>query len=575
MNKTLKIQSGQATSAGIKAINQDFHGLMQADGYLLESKGIACAIADGISSSDVSQIASETAVKNFLADYYSTADTWSVKKSAFKVLQASNAWLYSQSQNSPNRFNKDKGYICTFSALVIKSNTAHTFHSGDSRIYRLANNKLEQITPDHRRVISQDTIYLTRALGVHPQLDLDYQTLPIQLGDIFILATDGIYEWIEAHDICSIIKSNQTDLNQAAQLILDHALNAGSLDNLTLQIINIVELPDQQLNEVKQHVRSLPLPDKLEARKEFDGYRIIRNIYISSRSHVYLAQDLQSMQQVIIKTPSTELQNNQDYLERFLIEDWIAKRLNNPHVLKAFEAPRKKSFLYNVTEYIEGQSLSQWMIDHPKPDIDTVRKIILQVVKGLQAFHRQEMLHQDLRPNNIMIDATGTAKIIDFGAIQVAGLTDMQPEQTHQSILGTAQFTAPEYYLGHKADARADIFSLGVICYQMLSGNLPYGNGISRIQTPADLRKLHYHSLCISQPHIPQWIDDTIKKAVSLEPKKRYYEVSEFSFDLQQPSREFIHKTRPPLIERDPVMFWQGLCGILLLIIVLQAMNMI
>ena len=98
------------------------------------------------------------------------------------------------------------------------------------------------------------------------------------------------------------------------------------------------------------------------------------------------------------------------------MEDWIAKRINNPHVLKALPAKRKRNYLYIVTEFIDGQNLSQWIIDNPKPKIEIVRNIIEQVAKGIQAFHRQEMIHQDIRPNNIMIDASGTVKIIDFGS---------------------------------------------------------------------------------------------------------------------------------------------------------------
>src|SRR5690606_25145395 len=101
------------------------------------SKGIVVAIADGISSSNVSQIASETAIAGFIEDYYCTPEAWSVKLSAQRVLQAINSWLFSQTHNSPYRFDKDKGYICTFSALILKSHTAHLLHSGDTRIYRL------------------------------------------------------------------------------------------------------------------------------------------------------------------------------------------------------------------------------------------------------------------------------------------------------------------------------------------------------------------------------------------------------------------------------------------------------
>ena len=148
-------------------------------------------------------------------------------------------------------------------------------------------------------------------------------------------------------------------------------------------------------------------------------------MHASSRSHVYLAMDTESDTQVILKTPSIDLQGDPAYLERFLIEEWIARRINSPYVLKPCLQTRKRNYLYIVTEYIKGQTLTQWMIDHPKPDVESVRGIVEQIAKGLRAFHRLEMLHQDLRPANIMIDMTGTVKIIDFGSTRVAGLMEM------------------------------------------------------------------------------------------------------------------------------------------------------
>ncbi len=125
------------------------------------------------------------------------------------------------------------------------------------------------------------------------------------------------------------------------------------------------------------------------------------------------------------------------------------------------------------TEYIDGQTLTQWMIDNPKPDLETVRGIVEQIAKGLRAFHRMEMLHQDLRPDNIMIDKTGTVKIIDFGSTRVAGVAEAAPPTDRDDILGTAQYTAPEYFLGEGGSPRSDLFSLGVITYQMLTGGCP------------------------------------------------------------------------------------------------------
>ena len=101
------------------------------------------------------------------------------------------------------------------------------------------------------------------------------------------------------------------------------------------------------------------------------------------------------------------------------------------------------------------------------------------------AFHRKEMLHQDLRPQNVMIDATGTAKIIDFGSTYVAGIAENISPLAQGEMLGTVQYMAPEYFLGEGGDTRSDLFSLGVIAYQMLSGRLPYGAEVSRARTRA------------------------------------------------------------------------------------------
>lgn len=568
MKKQLKIAVGQSTSKGRKAVNQDSHGVHIPDNYLLDAKGIAIAIADGISSSDVSDIASQTAVNGFISDYYCTADVWSVKHSAQKVLQATNLWLYAQGQNGLSRFNKDKGYVCTFSSIIFKSNSFHILHCGDSRIYRLANNSLEQLTQDHRRVVSEDTSYLTRALGIQSQLDFDYSMQSLEINDVFILATDGIYEYIDDSAMLALMSEYKQDLNLACEKIIQHAYDNGSEDNLTIQIAQILELPLHQIDEVQQQVARLPLPPLLEPRMEFDGYQILRSIYISSRSHVYLANDTDTQQQVILKIPSTELRENKPYLESFLMEDWIAKRIDNPHVLTAIESPRKRQYLYNVTEYIKGQSLSQWIVDHPKPKLDQVRGIVSQVAKGLQAFHRQEMVHQDLRPNNIMIDEFGTVKIIDFGATQVGGVMDIGQNRNANDIKGTAQFTAPEYYLGEGGSHRSDIFSLGVITYQMLTGRLPYGTGVSKIKNRRNRQKLVYQSILEDQHPLPPWVDAAIKKAVHVEPLKRYAEVSEFVFDLNTPSASFLKRDKPPLIERNPLAFWQGVSAMLLCVVI-------
>ena len=167
-----------------------------------------------------------------------------------------------------------------------------------------------------------------------------------------------------------------------------------------------------------------------------------------------------------------------------------------------------------------------------------------------------------------MIDKLGTVKIIDFGATSVAGIVEMRTPDAQSHILGTAQYTAPEYFVGESGSASSDMFSLGVITYQMLSGRLPYGTEVAKSRTRSAQKKLRYESVLHEDREIPVWLDGVISKAVHPNPLKRYEALSEYVHDLRHPNRAFLNKTRPPLLERNPVAFWKGLSAILAAIIV-------
>ena len=562
MSRHLQVAVGQYSDKGRKELNQDFHGVCIPREPQLSAKGIAVALADGISSSQVSQEAAQSAVTGFMEDYYCTADAWSVKKSSEHVLTAVNSWLHSQTQHSQHRYDRERGYVCTFSALVIKSTTAHLFHVGDARIYRLRGEQFEQLTEDHRVWISSQQSYLARALGMDRKVEIDYLALQLEAGDLFLLATDGVYEHTDAPCVRSAIAA-APDLDTAARVIADEALARGSGDNLTVQLVRIDELPAPEANEVYRQLSDLPCPPLLDARDSFDGYQIVRVIKSGSRSHIYLAVDQASGERVVIKTPSVDMQASPAALERFLLEEWIARRINSPHVLKPCSQTRQRHYIYVVTEYIEGQTLAQWLIDNPRPDLPTVRGLLEQIAKGLQAFHRLEMVYQDLKPDNIMIDATGTVKIIDFGATRVAGIEEIASPVEQINLLGAALYAAPEYFLGEAGSSRADLYSLGVIAYQMLAGEFPYGTQVPKSRTRAAQKKLAYKSVLREDREIPAWVDDAIAKAVHPDPYQRYEEISEFIFDLHHPSQAFLSKTRPPLIERHPVAFWKGVSFVL------------
>jgi serine/threonine protein phosphatase PrpC len=563
MARDLTVSIGQCSAAGRKQINQDFHGAIMPTPPLLGTKGIALVLTDGISSSAVSRVASETAVKSFLTDYYCTPDAWSVKQSGARVIAAVNSWLHGETRRSAFAYERDKGYVCTFSALVLRAATAHIFHAGDSRIYRFAGERFEQLTQDHRVIVSSQESYLGRALGINPHVEIDYVSVRAEPGDVFVLATDGVCAHVEPRDMQATIAVHYGDLDAAAQAIVRNALDRGSPDNLTIQIARIETVGEADVPEAPG--ADLPPAPLLEQGAILDGFRILRELHASHRSHVYLAES-PTGQLAALKVPSIEMRDDPAYLRRLMMEEWVARRVRSPHVVRAAEPPARRTALYVALDYVEGQSLAQWMIDHPQPALEAVRDIVEQIAKGLQALHRMEMLHQDLRPQNILIDEAGTVRIVDLGSVRIGGLDE--PDQT---ILGTVQYTAPEYFVGDSTDARADLFSLGVIAYQMLTGRLPYGVEAAKVRTRAHQRRLKYRSAIRADRPIPIWVDGALRCAVHPDPAKRYQALSEFIYDMRHPNPVYSGARRPSLLERNPLLFWKSACALLVLALVIMS----
>lgn len=557
MSASLAISLGQHSDKGRKPANQDFYGALIPAQPALDLKGIAIALADGISSSEVSSVAAQTAIKSFLTDYYGTSDSWPVKTAAHRVISATNAWLHAQTRSRQSD-GVDSGYVCTLSVLVLKSRAAHIFHIGDSRIYRLAGRSLEQLTVDHRVPATAGRFYLGRALGIGGNVEIDYRSVPVGVGDIFVLTTDGVHEHVDGAVIAEAIERHSDDLDAAARHIVDHALGNGSADNLTIQIARVDALPGGEATDFLGQSADLPLPPTVEAGADFDGYRILRPLHANARSQVFLAQDQADGRLCVIKIPGLDMRDDPAFIRRFMMEEWIARRLNSPHALRVHQQDRKRHYLYLATDYVDGQTLTQWMIDHPRPDLNTVRGLIEQIARGLNAFHRQEMVHQDLRPDNIMIDATGTVKIIDFGSTKVAGVIEVLPVED-EALLGTVQYAAPEYRIGDTGTDRSDQFSLGVIAYQMLTGQLPYGPHAAMLRSPADLMRLRYQPASTPDIGVPEWVDRAIEKAVHPDPAQRYEALSEFTYDLRHPNPAFAAMAPRPLLVRNPVRFWQVL----------------
>jgi serine/threonine protein phosphatase PrpC len=558
----LEISLGQHSSAGAKSENQDFHGALEPEGADRVTKGIALAIADGISTSRLGAAAAETAVKSFLTDYYCTSAAWSVRTAAERVIAATNSWMHAQNARSRPReegADPERGaLICAFSALVLKSRSAHLFHIGDARIALVAGGRIEPLTEPHRVSFGGGESYLGRALGVNRAVEVDYREVPLQPRDLLMLSTDGVHEFVSDAQAMALIE-RAPSLDEASRAIVDAALVNGSGDNLTVQLLRIDALPDGQVGDLLGAELGLPPAPQLAAGDRFEGYTVLREIHAGSRSHVYLARDEADGARVALKVPATEHAGDEGELAALLLEEWVMRRVSHQNLLAATPRRGARRHIYAVALFVEGQTLDQWMADHPRPLLPQARDVVGQLAAGLLALHRREMLHRDLRPKNVLIDGDGTARIIDFGSVEVAGLGELAPGAAKQAIFaGTVQYAAPELLLGEPASPRSDLFSLGVIAYQMLTGALPYGTQAARATTRAAQRRLRYRSAREHDPNLPDWIDAALAKAVAIDPQRRYQELSEFTYDLAHPNARLLASGARPLLERGSIRFWRA-----------------
>lgn len=553
LESQLELTVGQSTHAGIKHQNEDCIGMRIPDQPALTLKGVVAVIADGVSAAEAGKEASETCVRNFIGDYYGTPDAWSVKTAGQKILLALNRWLVGQS--------RVKGHISTLSVLILKSQQAYIFHVGDTRIYRLRANNFEQITNDHSTHVNKNTVYLSRAMGMDSRLEVDFTQLDLEEGDVFFLSTDGVHDYLCNKTLHRTLKQTSEDFEVTCHALIQQALESGSTDNLSCQILRVDKLPDADNQDIYRKLTDLPFPPPLNVGQKLDGYQVIKELHASNRSQVYLVEDEQG-ERVIMKTPSVNYEDDPAYIERFVLEQWIGRRIDSPYVVKVIESAQPKTALYTLIEYVPGITLEQWIKENPKPDINEVVRFAELIGRGLRAFHRKDILHQDIKPDNIILDTQGVPRIIDFGSCWAAGVEEIDTPFEREDALGTAVYSAPETRFRTKKSKKSDMFSLAVVIYEMLTGKLPYGSQLEKLNDQRNVYRLAYQSAHRHNPMVPYWMDGALEKALSPNIEKRQSAFSEFIFELQTPNKKYITKKDRPFIQRNPLKFWQILAAI-------------
>lgn len=272
-----------------------------------------------------------------------------------------------------------------------------------------------------------------------------------------------------------------------------------------------------------------PLTD-VEPGQELDHYRIESAVADSGMASIYRAIDMRDGRQVAIKIPHMALEQDPVRADRFRREEQIGSTLNHPNVMKIY-ADDHRSGTYMVMEWCEGRLLRQILTEEGKLAPERAIKITLGILRALDYIHNHGVVHRDLKPENIMVDDQDNIKLIDFGIASIEGAKRLTYTGYTQA-LGTPDYIAPEQVKGKRGDARSDLYAVGIMLYEMLSGKTPF-SGPSPLAVMNDRLINHPLPPRVAEPSITPQLQEVLYRAIEREPKNRYPSAHAFALDLE------------------------------------------
>jgi eukaryotic-like serine/threonine-protein kinase len=265
-----------------------------------------------------------------------------------------------------------------------------------------------------------------------------------------------------------------------------------------------------------------------------DHYRLDSLVARGGMASIFRGTDLQTGRQVAVKIPHPEMECDPVFFERFLREDAIGQKMDHPGVMKVLANP-DRSRIYMVMEWVEGRLLRELLAEESKLPQDRAVAIALRVCDALEYIHSHQVVHRDLKPDNIMIDSRDNIKLIDFGLASTAGARRLTFAKFSQ-LMGTPNYISPEQVKGKRGDARSDIFALGVILYEMATGQTPF-----RGPSPLAIMNSRLKNAPVppreADSGVSLQLQEIIYRALERDPKNRYTSAIDFAWDLEHPSR--------------------------------------
>jgi len=409
---------------------------------------------------------------------------------------------------------------------------------------------------------------LRRAVGLDTTLTVDYDEGELVEGDIFLLVSDGVWgamaDTLLSTTLISAFENMSCTAQDTAEAIAAAALSHGGNDNASALVLRVLLLPPAGQRDSEEAVRRLPLPPRLSVGDLYDGFIVEAVLHDSRETLLYRVRDEISGEQCVLKTLVPDLEEDEPTRTLLAREVWMLSRAASRHLPQVIPlAAGRASAAYILISWHEGDTLQQLLDAGRHFTVSDAANLGTLMLKGLGALHRLDILHRDIKPDNLHLGADGVLRLLDLG-VAVTGSdeatslanTNGATHQGHLSNPGTPIYMAPELLSGTACSVESDLYAVGVTLYHLLTRKYPYGE-IEPFQHPRygdPVAPTRY------RPETPAWLEEVLLKAVAREKKARFTTAEEFLLALERGDRSRLRvPRRSPLLERNPALFWRGL----------------
>ena len=543
---SLQLSFAQASATGPREENQDALRLVTPAPELAASKGYLFALADGVSQCADGGLAARASLQALALDYYATPATWSVAQALDRLLLAQNRWLRAQGSGQP--------LLTTLSALVLRGRRFTLAHVGDCRVYRWHAGHLQCLSEDH--VWDQPGMQhvLKRALGLDQHLLVDYLEGELQAGECFLLVSDGVWASLGDQHIQAVLRE-QPDLQLAVDTLVTSAHLNGSQDNASALLVQVEQLGTANLGDTLAQLQQGSVPGPLREGQVIDGWLTEQLLSHSRQSLVYRVRDGQG-QAWLLKTLPAAREQEPKAAQGLLLEEWFLRRVAGRHFPELHAASQRQHLYYVMREY-PGQTLATLLAEHGPLPLPQWLEMARQLLQAVGVLHRRNLLHRDIKPDNLHLGSDGQLRLLDFGLAYCPGLS----EDPLHDVPGTPSYLAPEAFDGQPPSPRQDLYAVGVTLYRLLTGHYPYGE-VEAFQRPRFGQPVNAARY---RPDLPEWLQHTLQQAVAADPAQRFETAEHWLLLLERGDRQEL-PTRPrPLLEREPLKVWRTLALLSLL----------